>query len=380
MNALATDASGNQNNLLIAPRPFADANARGTDKGKSKGKSKSKSTDDSQGRELNTSSKPDIVIATNDDNVGDADNLKTPLFAHECIGAYDFADISDHELDEREAPRRQSRPKSKDLEAEFDVNDPTIEPFPSDRTSIMDALRTIQTHLSEDQTHLDDIPSSPRVMSARRTSIDSIDETSLSPAALSPTTSRKRDSRLSHSSASRNRSAASLGPIAEEPKPASQGAQKSPRISPPDAKNKPTAANLKSPRSEEDEGVVMTTSEVTPNNQAHEISPAQISTSIEPTRDAPLDSEPVQEQERLLGAEGISTVEPDHPTAGVTSESTNSLAPHTSNSRQESNFPISKNDPPSQSVSGRSPAKRSTADPSLIRSLFRALFGRRSNV
>lgn len=313
--------------------------------------------------------------------MGDADNLKTPLFAHECIGAYDFADISDHELDEREVPRRQSRPKSKDLEADVDVNDPTLEAFPSDRTSIMDAIRTIQTHLSEDQTHLNDIPLSPRVVSARRTSIDSVEETSLlSPAAPSPTTSRKRDSRLSHSSASRNRPAASLGSIAEEPKPASKGAQKPPRISPPDAKQKPTAADLKSPRSEEDEGVVMTTSEVTPNNQAHEISPAQISTSIEPTRDAPLDSEPVQEQESSLGAEGVSIVEPDHPTAGVASESTESLAPHTSYSKQESNSPISKTDPPSRSVSGRSPAKRPTADPSLVRSLFRALFGSKSNV
>lgn len=250
----ATDASGNQNNLLIAPRPSANAKVRETDKGKGK------AVDVAEMRPSGTSSKPEIVVETNDDNMGDAENLKTPLFAHECFGAYEFADISDHELDEGEISRRQSRPKSKDLDTEFDVNDPTIEAFPSDRTSILDALRTIQTHLSEDKTHLDDIPTSPRVVSARRTSTDYIDETSLSPAILSPTTSRKRDSRLSHSSG-RNRSAASLGSIAEEPKPAPQGAQKPPRVSPPNAKTKSLAPDLKAPQSEEDEGVVMTTSE-----------------------------------------------------------------------------------------------------------------------
>ena len=361
--------------MLTVPRPSNDASTSKTAKGKSA---------DSHGSEQpQPSSKPEIVVATADDTMGDNDNLKTPLFAHEALGAYDFADTSDHESEARDHSRRHSSVKSKDIEvADFDVNDPTIEQFPSDRSSIMDALRTIQTHLSEDQTHLDDIPTSPRVVSARRTSIDSIDETSLSPAILSPTTSRRRDSRLSHSSG-RNRSAASLGSIAEEPKPASQRDQKHPRISPPESQNKPIAADVKAPRSEDDEGVAMTTSEVTPKDNSDEISPAQI-TSIEPLRDAFVESEPIgepaQEPKHLVGVEEASNVESGHPSvqAEVAPKSADRPAPQDSITNPKQN--VTSQEAQTNHAPEQSPVKRSATGVSLFRSLFNILFGSRSNM
>ncbi|KAK5990224.1 hypothetical protein PT974_08490 [Cladobotryum mycophilum] len=143
------------------------------------------------------------------------DDLKTPLFAHECFGAYEFVDDGlDHDNDFESQQRRNSRAKSTDYTInQLDLNDPTLERFPSEKSSVLDTLRKIQSSTSEDQLHLDD-PNS------RRTSVDSADDIVFSPASLSPTTTRRRDNRMSTSSV-RNRSLASLGSIAEEPKPRS---------------------------------------------------------------------------------------------------------------------------------------------------------------
>ncbi|KAF6526719.1 hypothetical protein HZS61_009763 [Fusarium oxysporum f. sp. conglutinans] len=89
----------------------------------------------------------------------DSEEMKMPLFAHECLGAYDFGEEPDSAPIAANSPGQSSRAKSKhDESSDIDVNDPTLETFPSDRGSILDAIRTIQTHLGEDQTHLEDIP------------------------------------------------------------------------------------------------------------------------------------------------------------------------------------------------------------------------------
>ncbi|RSL44545.1 hypothetical protein CEP51_016207 [Fusarium floridanum] len=217
-----------------------------------------------------------------DNTKDESDDIKMPLFAHECLGAYDFGEgDSDHEAvpSASDSPEQPSKHKlKKDDMADIDINDPTLEKFPSDRGSILDALRTIQTHLGEDHTHLDDIPSSPRVVSSRRTSLDSADELSLSPAPLSPTTTRRRESRLSHSSFGRTRSAVSLGSIAEEPKPpGGRKPQSPPVVSLPGLKNpKGADAGFKSPPSEEDEAVVLKTSEVKPKEKNESESVSQV--------------------------------------------------------------------------------------------------------
>ncbi|KAM0222608.1 hypothetical protein ACHAQD_004208 [Fusarium lateritium] len=213
-----------------------------------------------------------------DDSKEETEEMKMPLFAHECLGAYDFEEEAEHDVAPTVgSPRQNGNAQSKhDNVANIDVNDPTLESFPSERGSILDAIRTIQTHLGEDQTHLDDIPSSPRVVSSRRTSLDSNDDLCLSPATLSPTVTRRRDSRPSHSFG-RTRSAVSLGSIEEEPKPStSKRSQGPPIVSLPNPNSRGKTDGQKSPPSEEDEAVVMKTSEVKPSAKTDNESSSQV--------------------------------------------------------------------------------------------------------
>jgi ATP-dependent RNA helicase MRH4 len=214
-----------------------------------------------------------------DDSKDESEEMKMPLFAHECLGAYDFGDDAEYDssMNANSSPKQTSKVKTmRDKTAELDVNDPTLESFPSDRGSILGTIRSIQTHLGEDQTHLDDIPSSPRVISSRRTSLDSNDDLCLSPASFSPTITRRRDSRPSHSFG-RTRSAVSLGSIEEEPKPSPNKQSKGPPIvSLPNPNSKDKVFGQKSPPSEEDEAVVMKTSEVKPSAKTSGEPPSQV--------------------------------------------------------------------------------------------------------
>jgi hypothetical protein len=80
---------------------------------------------------------------------------RAPLFAHECL----------------EPPSRESECRHPDTpepvplyeEAIFDPNDPLLEEFPCERSSILERVRTVGTRLSEDQTSIDGIPPSPIV-------------------------------------------------------------------------------------------------------------------------------------------------------------------------------------------------------------------------
>lgn len=139
------------------------------------------------------------------------------MFAHECFGAYEFVDDAlDHDALDDSKLRQDSKPKLTEYDTDdVDMNDPTIEQFPSDKTSIFSTLRKIQSSLSEDQAIVDDQQPSPR-LDGRRSSVDS-DDSLLSAGSLSPVTARKQENRMSTSSG-RNRSLVSLGSIAEEPK------------------------------------------------------------------------------------------------------------------------------------------------------------------
>jgi ATP-dependent RNA helicase MRH4 len=151
------------------------------------------------------------------------EELQTPLFAHECLGGYDFASADDgFEHDYEEEPMIRPGSSWSDSHGfyttteDIDVHDPSIEKFPSDRHSIMDTLRTIQSSSSVDHSHFESFLESPR-FAPRRQSVDSNDDGSvLSGGSLSPTSTRKRDSRLSHSTVGRTKSAVSLRSITEE--------------------------------------------------------------------------------------------------------------------------------------------------------------------
>ncbi|KAF4984026.1 hypothetical protein FZEAL_684 [Fusarium zealandicum] len=296
---VATDESGNQNNLLNVPEPSREEQL-------------APAGINTPAINVKDETEPTQAVQAADDIKDETDDIKMPLFAHECLGAYEFGDDdSDHEdvPSASNSPELHAKTRSnKSDTTDVDVNDPTLEKFPSDRGSILDALRTIQTHLGEDHTHLDDIPTSPRVVSARRTSLDSADELSLSPAPLSPTTTRRRESRLSHSSFGRSRSAVSLGPIAEEPKSAAGKKPQSPHIvSLPNPNGEKVDAGVKSPPSEEDEAVVMRTSEVKPTEKTDNVPLAQVESNEAQRDQRATNSGPAPEREASPAAEGQET-------------------------------------------------------------------------
>lgn len=176
----------------------------------------------------------------------------TPLFAHESFGDYHVVgDAANHEGLGLRVPRSQPRSSSGEYpldDVDVDINDPTIEKFPSDRGSVIDTLRKIQSSLGEDKVQVDNAPPSPRNV-GWTASVDFAGDAQHSSGSLSPespTTSRGRsEDRLSRSSFD-PKSAVSLGPIAEEPRPKSGEAAASQK---PGLKKKPRGAVFDNPES-----------------------------------------------------------------------------------------------------------------------------------
>lgn len=189
------------------------------------------------------------------------DQLRTPLFAHECFGPYEFmADDRTETTDAQELEnRRQSRKLSRDYTIDqVDINDPSIEKFPSDKTSVFDSLRKIQSSLTADQISVDESPAFSN-LDFRRGSVDSLEDGGTSTGSMSPTSPtslRKRESRVSHSSFGKTKSAISLTSIAEEPK---DGTRAKPRM--------PASSHLKpdgsySPPSDREDSITMKSNKV----------------------------------------------------------------------------------------------------------------------
>ncbi|KAL6891433.1 P-loop containing nucleoside triphosphate hydrolase protein [Trichoderma longibrachiatum] len=218
--AIATDAMGNRNNVLKMPKSYVPKlkgeEQRRTSTPIEQVASVAAEVADTAARlDEQDDSTPPISRSGGESEIDD--ELKTPLFAHECFGAYNFVDDAlDHEALDDDKLRRESKPRFDEYNIdEVDINDPTIEAFPCEKTAIFSTLRKIQSSLAEDQAIADDTQASPR-LDARRISVDS-DDSLLSAGSLSPVTSRRRENRMSTGS-NRNRSLVSLGSIAEEPK------------------------------------------------------------------------------------------------------------------------------------------------------------------
>ncbi|KAL7789253.1 P-loop containing nucleoside triphosphate hydrolase protein [Trichoderma afarasin] len=216
----ATDESGNRNNVLTLPKSYVskikdDEGRRTSTPIEQVASVAAEVADVASNLDKDDTSSPQISGSGGESEIDE--ELKTPLFAHECFGAYEFVDDAlDHDALDDSKLRQDSKPKLTEYDVDdVDMNDPTIEQFPSDKTSIFSTLRKIQSSLSEDQAIVDDQQPSPR-LDGRRSSVDS-DDSLLSAGSLSPVTARKRENRMSTSSG-RNRSLVSLGSIAEEPK------------------------------------------------------------------------------------------------------------------------------------------------------------------
>ncbi|TGO83210.1 hypothetical protein BPOR_0684g00040 [Botrytis porri] len=80
---------------------------------------------------------------------------RAPLFAHECNGP----PTAEERLQYESAQTR--LPASEPLFREFDPNDPGLEPFPNNFNQILEHVRRLENHLSENQTDAERNPLSP---------------------------------------------------------------------------------------------------------------------------------------------------------------------------------------------------------------------------
>ncbi|KAM0286297.1 hypothetical protein ACHAQH_001028 [Verticillium albo-atrum] len=224
------------------------------------------------GEEANSKGVSDVCLIDNfpdeDDEVDAQPHQPPPLFAHECLGAYD-------PVPEVVSPpvRRSSEARSGSVDYDvdkYDLNDPTLERWPSDRNAIMDAVRRVESSRDEDQTYTLGSPISPIISSPRGSNID--DEVDLSPAP-SPTNAQKLgvpNRKQSHGSMASNRSLASLASIVEEDnrridgeeddEEAIEDLRPSPVVRMPSPAIKVTPDIHGCPASDEDEGVVLKSS------------------------------------------------------------------------------------------------------------------------
>ncbi|RDA92781.1 hypothetical protein CP533_0790 [Ophiocordyceps camponoti-saundersi (nom. inval.)] len=148
------------------------------------------------------------------DEMTDEDDLQTPLFAHESFEEY------------KTVGRTASTPRDKsyDTAGDADEDDPTLEVFPSERSSVFEALRKIRS--AYDQHH----PHSPRVVASNET-------VSTSSRQLNPTRGADSDGPIRRSPL--------LGPIAEEPR-GSESSARSGTVGTKGVEARPTDDGMKS--------------------------------------------------------------------------------------------------------------------------------------
>ncbi|KAK1996756.1 hypothetical protein LX36DRAFT_579835 [Colletotrichum falcatum] len=189
------------------------------------------------------------------DNVDDG---STPLFAHEALGPYESSGS-----DEDDASKGLDHHGIVDYDVDkYDLNDPTLERWPSNRSGIIDAVRKVETGLNEDQTSFHGAPLSP-IIGSRKAGLDQYyEEAVLSSGPSSPTSNKRLElPRRSNGSMVSDRSLLSLVSIAEEDKetPTAEEADfdDDGMVRVPSPAVRPTPSALTSPASDEDEGVVM---------------------------------------------------------------------------------------------------------------------------
>ena len=83
-----------------------------------------------------------------------------PMFAYECVGVYQNETVPHEDLHAPEHDR--SGGVDYDLD-DFDLKDPTLERFPSNRDEILETVRRIETGLDEDRPYFEGVPPSPVV-------------------------------------------------------------------------------------------------------------------------------------------------------------------------------------------------------------------------
>ncbi|KAK4198164.1 hypothetical protein QBC40DRAFT_284210 [Triangularia verruculosa] len=208
---------------------------------------------------LISESQPDddsLFGAPSGNNGEDILALKSPLFPHECPSPPTSGDA----VQPRESREEEISPLEELDPDQIDLNDPTLERFPSNREGIMDTVRKLETSLNEDQASFEGAPPSPVIHSPLdHEGPEDVTDYILGDSSIPPThrgPQHLKVPRPSHGSASAVPVPPSLQVISEAEEPANEenGTATSPIVfSNPDMKPRPSA--LKPQSEEEDEGV-----------------------------------------------------------------------------------------------------------------------------
>ena len=228
---------------------------------------------------------------------------KTPLFAHECVGMELYEDDGapdahgeEHHSDDYEEDRRPSTVY--DDEEDIDLNDPTLEKFPSNRDEIIDTVRKLEGGLNEDHADVEGlIPLSPVVGPSGPQNHDLVGDLIVSsPVVASPVVARGSRMlnlpRSSLGSVSSDRSSAiSLGSISEAEEVGvedavdeAEEADEPPVISTPKPRRDSSRGDAAAPTSDDDEGIAMRRSDKDKSPEASSNEATQVPT---PSAEAP---------------------------------------------------------------------------------------------
>jgi hypothetical protein len=197
-------------------------------------------------------------IDEQDDFIAD----KSPLFAHECVGLFE----SDEEIGQEDVAEAHERSGSRveDIDPnQVDLNDPTLERFPSNRDDIMATVRKLETGLPADEADFDGNARSPVINPSRRGTEDITGDFHLSAPQPTPPPTRRSSKKSPRGSVGSVLATASLHSISEAEEPVveeEEEEEEETSFRPAVVFTnplKPRPKHLKLPSSEEDEGVAL---------------------------------------------------------------------------------------------------------------------------
>ncbi|GAB1320563.1 hypothetical protein MFIFM68171_10773 [Madurella fahalii] len=203
------------------------------------------------------------VQGPGEESFGDQDGYiadKSPLFAHECVGLYESDEEAGPANNETEDYVGGPEPKEDIDPDKLDLNDPTLERFPSRRDDIIDTMRKLETGLQVDQSFEATSPS-PVFNPSRRGTEDITGDFALT-AASPPSPAAQRSSKnldvpRSPRASESGPASGSLHSISEAEEPTGDDEVNFPPAVVFSNPVEPKPKNLKLPFNHEDEGIVL---------------------------------------------------------------------------------------------------------------------------
>ncbi|KAK3996022.1 hypothetical protein QBC44DRAFT_5492 [Cladorrhinum sp. PSN332] len=186
---------------------------------------------------------------------------KSPLFPHECLGLSEpNEDVRPPDIHDDVLPVDKSPIEDIDPD-QVDLNDPTLERFPSSREEIIDTVRKLETSLNEDHASFEGAPPSPAVNASLLggNDVSDVSLTESTAASAVPRASKHHEVPKSPQlSGSHGSASGSLQAISEADEPETEGSIESKLLAPVVFANpnmKPRPSPLEGHTSDDDEGV-----------------------------------------------------------------------------------------------------------------------------